>query len=140
MRDRIADTGVPRSIRGFSSTCTDIAVRHRSSFQFKKCKSIHNTDIAVPIAASIIIYIIASVSEPLRRVVWCISLVYIIIYIQEQKNILKMSKVVYRIARHFRGQKFSRFSRISFKPRKFCPRNFCQLRHIVNMSLSHYEA
>ena len=93
MRGRIADTGVRRSIHGFSSTCTDIAVVE-AVLNFKKCKSIHNTDIAVPITANIIIYIIASVSEPLRRVVWCISLVYIIIYIQERKSILKMSKAV----------------------------------------------
>ena len=44
--------------------------------------------------------------------------------------------LIYRIARNFRGLKFSRFSRISFKPRQFYPRNFCQLRHVVNTSLS----
>ena len=51
VRGRIADTVVPRSIHGFRSTCTDIAVIE-AVFNFKKCKSIHNTDIAVPIYSS----------------------------------------------------------------------------------------
>ena len=48
----------------------------------------------------------------------------------------RMEKKNYRITRNFRGLKFSLFFTDQLQTAKILPSKFCQLRHVVNTSLS----